>query len=188
MRQRDETKAQQILAATLDEVRDVGLAGLSVEAVARRAGVATGTVYIYFKNKEALLEALYLHTKTRFSEMVLRDEGLPLRAAFSNMTRAYLDYVLKNEAEIVFMAQMANSPYVTAKTRQTAALGAKSLLDLLERGKAEHLLKDMETAWMMTFLNGVLRDMAPIAKPMTAAERSRFQERVATLCWDALKA
>ena len=51
MRQRDETKAQQILAATLDEVREVGLTGLSVEAVARRAGVATGTVYIYFKNK-----------------------------------------------------------------------------------------------------------------------------------------
>lgn len=188
MRQRDQTKAQQILAATLNEVREVGLTGLSVEAVARRAGVATGTVYIYFKNKEALLEALYLHTKTRFSDMVLRDEGLPLRAAFSNMTRAYLDYVLKNEAEIVFMAQMANSAYVTAKTRETAALGAKALVGLLERGKAEHLLKDISTAWMMTFLNAVLRDMAPIGKSMTAAERAQFQERVAGLCWDALKA
>ena len=48
---RDEAKARDILAATLHEIEHVGLAGLSMEAVARRAGVATGTVYIYYKNK-----------------------------------------------------------------------------------------------------------------------------------------
>jgi len=188
MRQRDESKAQSILAATLDEVRGVGLAGLSVEGVARRAGVATGTIYTYFKSKEALLEALYLHVKARFSALVLRDEGLPLRAAFSRMTQAYLDYALENEAEIIFMGQIVNSPYMTDRTRETAALGVRALSDILERGKAEHLLKDIDTAWMTTFLNSVLRDMAPLARPMDPAQRAAFQERVAGLCWDALKA
>lgn len=188
MRQRDETKAQQILAATLDEVREVGLAGLSVEAVARRAKVATGTVYIYFKNKDALLAALYLHAKARFSAFVLRDDGLPLRAAFTAMTRAYMSYLIQNEGEIIFMSQMANSPYLTAETRASAALETQALNAILERGKAEHLLKDLDTAWMMTFLNGVLRDMGALAKRMTPADRPAFEGVVATLCWDALKA
>lgn len=188
MRQRDETKAQDILAATLDEVQAVGLAGLSIEAVARRAGVATGTIYIYFKNKEALLEALYLHAKARFAGFLLRDEGLPIRAAFSALTSGYMDYVIQYQAELVFMAQIANSPYLTDQTRETAALGARSIREVLERGKAEGLLKDLDTGWMMTFLGGAVRDMAALATPMSAGERTAFQDRVASLCWDALKA
>jgi len=188
VRQKDETKAQDILRATLDEVQAVGLAGLSIEAVARRAGVATGTVYIYFKGKDALLDALYLHTKQKFSAFVLRDEGLPLRAAFAQISKAYLDYVVQNSAEIVFMGQMANSPYVTEQTRETAALGARQVTALLERGKAEQLLKDLDTAWMMTFLGETLKAMAPLAKGMARDRYADFQESVATLCWDALKA
>ncbi|MBL8553275.1 MAG: TetR/AcrR family transcriptional regulator, partial [Phenylobacterium sp.] len=127
MRQKDETKAQDILQATLDEVRDVGLAGLSVEAVARRAGVATGTVYVYFKGKDALLDQLYLRTKQKFATLVFGDDGGPLRAAFARMTAAYIDYVIENAAELVFMGQMANSPYLTAETREQAAISLRPL-------------------------------------------------------------
>src|ERR1043165_1290577 len=102
MRTKDETKAQDILRATLDEVQKVGLAGLSVEAVARRAGVATGTVYVYFQGKDALLDQLYLVTKQKFAALILRDDGAPLRTTFANTVIAYLDYVIENTAEIVF--------------------------------------------------------------------------------------
>jgi AcrR family transcriptional regulator len=188
MRQKDDAKAQDILRATLDEVQEVGLAGLSIEAVARRAGIATGTVYIYFKGKEALLNALYLHTKQAFSTFVLRAEGLPLRAAFTRMVKAYLDYIIEHNAEIVFMAQMANSPYVTAQSRETAALGVRPVAEMLERGKAEQLLKDLDTAWMMTFLSGTMHAMAPLAVALPRDQYPAFQESVAALCWDALKA
>lgn len=188
MRQKDEAKAQDILRATLEEIQAVGLAGLSIEAVARRAGVATGTVYIYFKGKEALLEALYLHTKTTFNAFVLRDDGLPLKATFVRMTKAYLDYVIQHHAEIVFMGQMANSPYMTAETRETAALGARPVAALMERGKAEQLLKNVDTEWMFAFIGGTMKAMAPLAKGMTAKQYAAFAEDVATLCWDALKA
>jgi len=188
MRQKDEAKAQDILRATLDEVQAVGLAGLSIEAVARRAGVATGTVYIYFKGKEALVEALYLHVKQRFSEVVLPDAAEPLKAAFFRITRGYLDYVLQHEAEIVFMGQIVNSPYMTARAREISAQGARPVTALLERGKAEGLFKDLDVAWMMTFLNGTLKAMAPLATTLPKDQYPAFQDTVATLCWDALKA
>lgn len=188
MRQKDEAKAQDILRAALDEIQAVGLAGLSIEAVARRAGVATGTVYIYFRGKDALIEALYLRTKQAFSAFVLRDDGLPLRAAFNRMIKAYLDYVIQHKAEIVFMRQVVNSPYVTARARETAALGAKPVADLLERGKAEQLLKDMDTLWMMTFLSETLKSMATLGTTLPKDQYPAFQDSVATLCWDAVKA
>jgi len=188
MRQKDETKAADILRATLDEVQQVGLSGLSIEAVARRAGVATGTVYVYFKNKEALLDHLYRETKQKFATFVLRDEGLPLRATFTRMTVAHLDYIVENAAEITFMEQMANSPYVSAETKQAVALGVAPITALFQRGKAEQLLKDVDLTVMATFVGGTLKAMAPLAAGLDAKQYAAFQATVAALCWDALKA
>jgi AcrR family transcriptional regulator len=46
-----------VLTATDQVLRDRGLAGLSMRAVADRAGVSMGTLYHYFASKEALLAA-----------------------------------------------------------------------------------------------------------------------------------
>jgi len=188
MRQKDEAKAQEILRATLDEVQAVGLAGLSIEAVARRAGVATGTVYTYFKGKGALLEALYLQTKQAFSDFVVLDEGLPLRAAFEKMLRAYFDYATEHAADIVFMGQMANSPYLSDEVRATAALGARSARLLVERGKAEHLFKDIDTVWLMAFVSEAVKAMAALGVGLPADGREALKAAAVNLCWDAVKA
>lgn len=188
MRTKDETKAQDILRATLDEVQKVGLAGLSVEAVARRAGVATGTVYVYFKGKDALLDQLYLLTKQKFAGLFAPDDGAPLRATFARTTSAFLDYVIENKAEIVFMAQMANSPYVSDETREAVAAGFRPLAAMLERGKAEHLLKDIDTAWMSAFLWEAVKGLAPFGAGLPPERYRTFRDTVVTLCWDALKA
>ena len=53
-----ETRRQQILDAAASLLLDNGLAGTSVDAVARRAGIAKGTVYLYFASWQDLLGAL----------------------------------------------------------------------------------------------------------------------------------
>ena len=187
MKRRDEGKARDILAATLQEIEAVGLAGLSMEAVARRAGVATGTVYIYFKSKEALIDALYLATKSDFATIALRAEGLPVRAAFSRVCAAYVEYLIDHRAEVIFMSQVANSPYLTAETKATASLGLRPITELLERGKSELLLKDLEPSFMLAFLQGTLRELAAVVAGEPRARRAERLDQIATLCWDALK-
>jgi AcrR family transcriptional regulator len=187
VKRRDETKERGILAATLTEIEAVGLAGLSMEAVARRAGVATGTVYIYFKSKEALIDALYLAAKSELASLVFRDEGLPVRAAFSRMCAAFLEYLIEHRAEIIFMSQVANSPFLTKKTRAAAALEIRPLREVLERGKRELLLKDLETSFMIAFLQGTLRELATVVAHEPRANRAKRFEQIATICWDGLK-
>lgn len=190
MRQRDEAKEGRILAGTLEVVERQGLAGLSMDAVAKAVGVAIGTLYIYFESKEALLNALYLETKRSFARSVFEsahgDE--PVRPAFERMCVAYMRYIAKHRAEMVFMHQFRNSPFLLEQTREQAARTGEPLLQLLARGKAEGLLKDMSTPLMVAFLQGTLAELAVyVSTEPRRAHEQRYAE-IARLAWDALKA
>jgi AcrR family transcriptional regulator len=49
-------KRELILAAALDEFSQNGFASARLDDVAKRANVAKGTIYLYFKDKEALFQ------------------------------------------------------------------------------------------------------------------------------------
>jgi AcrR family transcriptional regulator len=71
-----------ILDAALAEFETYGLRRVSVEDVARRAGVARTTIYRRFSNKEQLLQAVILRECRRFlSRIAAATEGLPAREA-----------------------------------------------------------------------------------------------------------
>jgi len=53
-----EERRNAILKAALDEFSERGFAAARLDDVARRAGVAKGTIYLYFKDKEALFQEL----------------------------------------------------------------------------------------------------------------------------------
>jgi len=53
-------RREAILDAALDEFSARGFAAARLDDVARRAGVAKGTIYLYFKDKEALFQELIL--------------------------------------------------------------------------------------------------------------------------------
>jgi len=57
-RQRVEAREEAIIAAARDAFLEWGFEGAKVADIARRAGVAEGTLYLYFKNKNALLNAV----------------------------------------------------------------------------------------------------------------------------------
>jgi AcrR family transcriptional regulator len=51
-------RAAQIVAAAFEEFSAHGFAATRLDDVARRAGVAKGTIYLHFKNKEVLFQAV----------------------------------------------------------------------------------------------------------------------------------
>jgi AcrR family transcriptional regulator len=55
---RRDARAQTLIAAALEEFKAKGYAAARLDDVARRAGVAKGTLYLYFDSKEALFKAV----------------------------------------------------------------------------------------------------------------------------------
>src|SRR5437868_4717278 len=73
---RGNDKHAAILAAALAEFAARGFAATRLDDVARRAGVAKGTIYLYFRDKESLFQEL---VRTMLSPLVGAIEAAPLR-------------------------------------------------------------------------------------------------------------
>ena len=59
MKPRDDKKTEQIYCATLQLVKEHGLAGITMSDIAQAAKIATGTLYIYFSGKDELINDLF---------------------------------------------------------------------------------------------------------------------------------
>lgn len=93
------TKDALLRAGEIVAERD-GLAGLSVAAVARQAGVAKGTFYLYFFDRDAFIDALHERFYDQVRVAVSRAiAGLaPGRDLLIAAIEAYLDVCLANRA------------------------------------------------------------------------------------------
>jgi TetR/AcrR family fatty acid metabolism transcriptional regulator len=65
-RNSDGTKREAILDAAVVEIARHGYYQTTVAMIARRAGVADGTIYLYFRNKEEILFSLFERAMGRF--------------------------------------------------------------------------------------------------------------------------
>jgi AcrR family transcriptional regulator len=92
------SKREAILGAALRLVARRGLHDAPMSAIAREAGVAAGTAYVYFESKDALLNALYLELEAERTAAVSEavDPGLPsreqLRRAWSGLAAWHLEH------------------------------------------------------------------------------------------------
>jgi len=66
-----------IVAAGLDEFTAKGFAATRLDDVAKRAGVAKGTIYLHFKDKEALFQEL---VRTALGPLIVRISNPPIGA------------------------------------------------------------------------------------------------------------
>jgi AcrR family transcriptional regulator len=69
-RPRSDDKRKAILDAALQVVAERGITNAPTSAISEAAGVAEGSIFTYFKCKEALMDALYEHLRGEFSRQM----------------------------------------------------------------------------------------------------------------------
>jgi len=84
LKQRDDKKTDQIFQAALGLVKEKGLAGITMCEIAKEAGMATGTLYIYFKNKDELINILFAECRKASAENYFQnyDPSQPFKSGF----------------------------------------------------------------------------------------------------------
>lgn len=191
MRTKDEAKEIQILETALRLITQTGLAGLKMATLAQEAGVATGTVYIYFTDKPALISRLYLY----LIRLAWRDltAGVaptdPVRIQVQKITRNYLNDNINRPEFNAFFEQYYRSPFYveTDVTRAAEATALQPIYDVIRRGQAETVIKDLDPDLLVTLVCGMLNEAAkqPLytGQPFTEAD----WEATFSVLWDGVK-
>ncbi len=86
-----EKNRARLVAAAGKQLREQGIEGVGVDALAKAADLTHGSVYSHFKSKDDLTAAAVAHAlQTSFHEWMALTEGLAPDEAFRQMIRVYV--------------------------------------------------------------------------------------------------
>jgi len=106
-------KKKAIFESTLELVRENGFHGTPMSLVAKKAGVAAGTIYHYFESKDTLLIELYSYLRGQMFQEMLGgdDETQDFETRFFTFWKKYYHFYVQHPNVLYFVEQFVNSPY-----------------------------------------------------------------------------
>ena len=182
-------KRAALLEATLNLVTNNGFHAAPMSKIAKLAGVAPATIYLYFENKQDLINSLYLEVKASFSDNAFKnyDENLPVKQGFEIIWNNIADYKLTRIDEASFLSQSDNTPMIDREVIGKGLKHLQPLIDLWERGKEEGILKPVSNyvlyAYAIYPLSFLLAVQEKDIYVMTAEDRQKSFKSA----WDAIK-
>lgn len=105
--------------------------------IAKAAGVAEGTIFTYFTNKDQLMNQLYLELKGALRKAAtLPPASTDLRESIWQAWQAYISWTLSHPKEHEVLAKLAMSVKVTEETRTQSQQSFGDVMDLLVKAMA----------------------------------------------------
>ncbi len=191
MRTKDDSKVETIFSASLKLIRKDGIAGITMAKIARESKMAIGTLYIYFKNKEDLINALYLELEKRSSNRFIEgyDPEKPFAVCLKKVWINYLKHRIEFYEESVFLEQYYRSPFISDSQKKIAESMKIPVYKLIERGKKELLIKaDIDNEMLFSSMIGFIRELANEHMEGRYSLNKNRIEKAFKLNWDCIKA
>ena len=132
VRTKDDKKFQAICDAAIELITANGFSDTSMSKIARAAEVSPATIYVYFENKEQLLNEIYLLVKREMCAELLRGvkSDSSVEEAFKVTWDNFYRYATQNPVRFAFAEQFANSPLVAGICKEAIMEFFKPMLDL----------------------------------------------------------
>jgi len=186
---RDNKKIEKIFKATLQLVKEKGVAGITMGEIAHAAKIATGTLYIYFTSKDDLLNVLFTQCRKAAIDAYFEDydAAIPFKAGFKIIWLNILRYRREHFEDAIFMDQCNHSPFITERTKDITNKMIQPLFKLVERGKSEKLLKDIDSFTLLVFMVGSITEYVKHSIYSDKKMSKLLVEQMFNLCWDGVK-
>jgi TetR/AcrR family fatty acid metabolism transcriptional regulator len=157
------SKSDRILEAAVKVFARKGYTAATVAEVAREAGVADGTIYLYFKNKDDILVHFF-----RFKAQQVFDRfraavaaGADANAKLRNLVRAHLSEFQKDpDMALLYMVETHQARRAAEEQIRTMSKTYQDILsEILEQGQQEKLIRrDLYVGLVRRFIVGAVEE------------------------------
>ena len=165
-----------------------GVAGITMGDIARKAKMATGTLYIYFKNKEDLVNALFVTCRASSVSIYFTgyDPGATFKESFKTIWMNIVRHRVEHFEEAVFLEQCYHSPFIAEGNKETSKQLLQPLFTLMDRGKKEKIIKDADTILLLTFMVGSINEIVKYTHYHKRTLSKAMIQTAFDMCWNGL--
>ena len=139
-------KRERILSSAEALIAQRGFHGISMQQIAKRANVATGTIYRYFSDKETLLRCLHEERLRGISAAILQnvDSTAPCYAQFRQLWLNTMHCLQASPDSLCYRVQYEASPLFNREEEQNMdERYFKPVREFFECGRVSGLFRDM---------------------------------------------
>jgi AcrR family transcriptional regulator len=183
-------KRERILAAASNLIVKNGLQ-CSMAEIAQVAGVATGTVYLYFKSKEDLIRGVY----SRLTDQALAALVVEHGPEVSHETRIrryiddYITFIWADRDRAILFEYLSNVPLIPAEDlRKLFAPVTTFTTRLVTEARAAGVLRDLPVSDMGGFIGGGIRNTLKWRRADGSTLLPTERAAIAEMCWSAIAA
>ena len=189
--ERGTDKQEAILDTALRLFVERGFFGTPTSLISKEAGVATGTLFFYFKTKEDLIDTLYRRVKSEAAQAMRQDlvnEKTPL-AKLRRLGHNAVALGIKNPQKLKFMEQFAHSPFVSTSAQEEGMSHFLFMQDLVKNGIQDGSIRAIDPnllfCMMATSFSGLIARASSTKDP---AEREAIINEGMDFVWNGMRA
>ncbi|MHA7944285.1 TetR/AcrR family transcriptional regulator [Formosa sp. 3Alg 14/1] len=168
---KSEIKRAALVEATISLVNNQGFHAAPMAKIAKMASVSPATIYLYFENKQDLINQVYKEVKSEYMQFAFATykTELSVESGFEVVWRRMATYKLNDIEKGFFLSQCENTPMIDEASRQEGVANLKPLLDLWDRGIKADIIKPFSHHLLYAY------SIYPLAFILNAHKRGDFK-------------
>jgi AcrR family transcriptional regulator len=179
-------KRTAIVEAAIEVVAALGVSAPTAR-IAKRAGVAEGTLFTYFANKDELLNRLYLELKMELRDAMMT--GYPAGKTLIDRSRfvwdRYVGWGLAHPSKLKAMRQLAVSDRITEESRTLVGDAFEVVDDMMREFAAGGAMRRQPPS----FVSAIMTSIADATMDFMAREpeqAARYKKAAFAAFWQAV--
>jgi len=148
-------KREQIILSAIKLFSTRGFQATSTTSITQHAGVGTGTLFLYFKSKDEMINTIYLEVKAEIAREI--GKGIMNQTSFRGKLKLIwiimVRWALQNHEKFLFVEHFSHSPFINNITKEQAIGGFRFIFDLIGEGVKNEVFGEYDDEYVFALLN-----------------------------------
>ncbi|WP_169719548.1 TetR/AcrR family transcriptional regulator [Olivibacter sitiensis] len=189
-RQLDHDKRDAILKGLLELVNQEGFLGVSMDLLAKKAGISAGSIYYYFESKDAVILHLYQELREKIDQEMfhLKEiQAVNYETQFRELFVRLCHYLIRHQQYFVFMDRFYASPYPQLNQCQDIQFQENNFAAFFELGIQEKLIRPYNIHLIASLFMGTVTISIKKHILEVFPLEEEDMRNLATVLWEGLK-